>query len=213
MAFFGLFKSRSERDQEAKIRFRQGKARIQRFVQQSRQSAEHYWQLARRAHKLGDVDQLRQLAGNFFRARESINRWERFLVKMDALEMRRNEVEATADFVRSMNALTSVILRGSSPTEISKMQLDVERAIAKAEEQEELMAHAMDAAGSGILSTEELTDETLDRLMRGVDLNLTDGESPVDNSFETAMASYMPEKPPETRPAANPETAPYASSH
>jgi len=194
MAFFGLFKSRDERDQDAKIRFRQGKTRIQRFVQQGKSSAERYWQLARQAYRLGDKAQLRQYAASFFRARESVNRWERFLLKMDALEMRRNEVEATSEFVRSMNALTTVIFRNSSPSEIARMQLDVERALEKAEQQEELMNHAMDVTGNGILSTDDLTDESLEQLMRGYDKNVGLNDLSSDENFERAMQGLKLEK-------------------
>jgi hypothetical protein len=187
MAFFGLFQSREERDREAKLRFRQGKSRIQRFLQQAQDSAERYWQLARQAYRLGDQEQLRQLAANFYRTRESINRWERFLLKMDALEMRRNEVEATGDFVRGMNALTATILRGSTPEEVSRMQLDVERAIAKAEQQEELLTSAMDSAGNGILSTTDLTDEALDQFLQGIDKHARQAEMTETPGFLQAM--------------------------
>ena len=109
MVFFGLFKSRAGRDREAKIRFRQGKSRVQRFVKQAQQSADNYWRLARRAYSLGDDDQFRQLAVHYLRTRESINRWERYLVKLDSLDMRQNEVEATGEFLRSINALTGTL--------------------------------------------------------------------------------------------------------
>lgn len=188
MAFFGLFKSAVARDQEARLRFRQGKARIQRFVQQSRQSAERYWQLAQQAYRLADMEQLRSLALQFYRARDSVNRWERFLLKMEALEMRRNEVEATGDFVRNMHSLTSSILRNSSATEIATMQLEVEQAIAKAEEQTELLTEVMDVSGQKILSSESLTEESLEQLLKGiVPASNAEGRSS-DQGFEELMA-------------------------
>ncbi len=193
MAFFGLFKTHAERDREAKIRFRQGKSRIQRYVQQGQLSADRYWQLARQAYKLGDNDQLRQLAANFFRARESINRWERFLLKMDALEMRRNEVEATGDFVRSMNALTSTILRSSSPAEIAKMQIEVEQALAKADEQAEHITLVMEATGNGILSTGELTQESLEQFLKGIDVSEQARDTASADTFESVFAGLEEE--------------------
>lgn len=165
MTFFGLFKSKAERDREAKIKFRQGKNRIQRFLQQAQQSAENYWRLAKQAYHLDDQDQFRQLAVNYLRCRESINRWERYLVKMDSLEMRRNEVEATGDFLRSMNALTGTILRGASPESIARMQLDVEKALTKSEEQEEMLSVAMESAGTSLTNSSELDDQLLDQLV------------------------------------------------
>ena len=166
MAFFGLFQTREQRENRAKIRFRQGKSRIQRFLGQARQSAERYWQLAKQAQKLGDTEQVRQLAANFFRARDNITRWERFLLKMDALEMRRTEVEATGEFLKGMNALSSSILAAASPEEIAKMQADVERAVLVAEQQQEAMTLTMDATGSGLLSTDQLSDDAWDHFQK-----------------------------------------------
>jgi division protein CdvB (Snf7/Vps24/ESCRT-III family) len=188
MAFFGLFKSSAAREHEARLRFRQGKARIQRFVQQSRQSAERYWQLAQQAHRLADMEQLRSLAQQFYRARDSVNRWERFLLKMEALEMRRNEVEATGDFVRNMHSLTSSILRSSSAAEIATMQLEVEKAIAKAEEQTELLTEVMDVSGQKILSSEALSEESLEQLLKGIVPQALAGERASNEGFEAVMA-------------------------
>ncbi len=167
MVFFNLFKSQAERDREAKIKFRQGKARIQRFLQQAQQAAENYWRLAKQAYQLGDQDQFKQLAANYLRIRESINRWERYVVKLDSLEMRWNEVEATGEFLKSMNALTGSILRGANPTEIARMQFDVEKALAKSETQEELLSLAMEAAGTTLTSTSDLNDAVLNQLVAG----------------------------------------------
>lgn len=167
MVFFGLFKSRAERDREAKIKFRQGKARIQRFLQQAQQAGDNYWRLAKQAYQLGDQEQFKQLGANYLRIRESINRWERYIVKLDSLEMLRNEVEATGEFLKSMNALTGTILRGASPAEIARMQVDVEKALEKSEAQEEMLNLAMEAAGTTLTSTSDLNDNVLNQLIAG----------------------------------------------
>ena len=167
MVFFGLFKSQAERDRDAKIKFRQGKSRIQRFLQQAQQAGDNYWRLAKQAYQLGDQEQFKQLGGNYLRIRESINRWERYIVKLDSLEMRRNEVEATGEFLKSMNALTGTILRGASPTEIARMQADVEKAVEKSEAQEEMLNLAMEAAGTTLTSSSDLNDTVLSQLVAG----------------------------------------------
>ena len=167
MVFFGLFKSRAERDREAKIKFRQGKARIQRFLEQAQQAGDNYWRLAKQAYQLGDQEQFKQLAANYLRIRESINRWERYVVKLDSLEMRRNEVEATGEFLKSMNALTGTILRGASPAEIARMQLDIEKALEKSESQEAMLNLAMEAAGTTLTSASDLNDTVLNQLVAG----------------------------------------------
>jgi hypothetical protein len=167
MSFFTLFKSRQTRELEARLRFRQGKTRINRFLQQSRQSADKYWNLCRQSYQLGDNEQFRQLAAHYLRTRHTINRWERFLVKLEALEMRRDEVAATGDFLVSIESLTQSILRGAGPEEITRLQADLERAIEKSKAQEEMLDMAMEAAGSSLLASELHEPEAVAEMQQG----------------------------------------------
>ena len=152
--FQSLFKKKSVRDLEAKLRFRRGKTRIQKYVREARKSSDRYRTLARDAQRLGDVDQFRLIGSHFLRLRHTITRWERFLVKLEALELRRDEVGATRDFLQSIDALTTSINRGASPDEIARMQGDIERAIDKSHAQEEMLDLAMEAACSPMFDAE-----------------------------------------------------------
>lgn len=164
MAFFGLFKSSEEREMEAQFKFRQGKSRINRFVQQSQKAADRYWRLAKQSYKLGDQEQFRQLATGYVRARESINRWERYLIKLDALELRRNEVSSTGEFLKSVDAMTGTILRGAKPEDIARMQMDLEKAMHKTEALEQTLDIAMEAAGDSLTGAPELNDDVLKQI-------------------------------------------------
>ena len=111
MFSLNLFKSRETREMEARLRLRRGKSRIQRFVQQSRRSADKYWELSRQSYQLGDREQFQQLAGHYLQARNSINRWERFLVKLESLEMRRELLGDSHPWVAvSLTALARLYL-------------------------------------------------------------------------------------------------------
>ena len=145
-----LFQKKSVREMESKLRFRRGKARIQKYVQEARRSAERYRQLASDAYRLGDTEQFRLIGSHYLRLRHTITRWERFLVKLEALELRRNEVSATKDFLVSIDALTTSINRGASVEEISRMQGEIEQAIEKSRAQEEMLDVAMEAAGGSM---------------------------------------------------------------
>jgi len=169
MAFFGMFKSKEEREMEAQIKFRQGKSRIQRFVAQSRKGAQRYWELAKQAYKLGDAEQFKQLAAGYVKTRDSINRWERYMVKLDALELRRNDVAATGEFMKSIAAMTGSIMQGASPEEIAKMQMDLEKAVHKTEALEQTLDMAMEATGDQITGAGELSDDVLSQITTGME--------------------------------------------
>lgn len=168
MALLGLFKSREQREMESLLRFRQGKSRINRFVQQAQTAGQHYWALARKAYQLGDEEQFRQLATGYVRTRESINRWERYLIKLDSLELRRNDVASTGEFLKSIDAMTGSILQGARPEEIARMQMDLEKAMLKTDALEQTLDIAMEAAGDSLTGSPELNDDVLQQIGVGM---------------------------------------------
>ena len=144
MAFFGLFKTRAERDSELKTRVRQGTLRIRKFVSQLTRQGEEYAVLARRASELDDQSQFRKLGCGYLKCRETINRWERYLVSLRALELQKNEAEATREFLASMNALTSAILTGVRPEDVAHMTAEMEQAQDRSEQLEDALAGALE---------------------------------------------------------------------
>ncbi len=194
MTFFGIFRTNQDKELESKLRFRQSRHRIQRFVQLLGQTADQYWQLSRQSYRLGDNEQFRQLAGGYLRARDTINRWERYLVKLEAVAMRRGEVEATTEFLKGMHALTGSILRGATPQDIQNMQLDMERALAKSEQQEDQLRLMMDEAGSRITGTDSFDDRVLEELAAGMSLSDTPATAAKsDANFEANFSAAMRE--------------------
>ncbi len=161
MAFFGLFKSRQEREAELKTRVRQGTMRIQKFVSQLSKQAEHYSALARRAYDLDDQEQFRQLATGYLKSLETINRWERYMVKLKALELRRHESEATHEFLSSMNALTSSILHGVKPEDVAALSADMDAAMERSDELSESLADALEDSVNHVDRTDSLQPEFL----------------------------------------------------
>ena len=157
MAIFGFFRTRAERDAELKARVRQGTLKINRFVQQLTRQADEYAALARRAWELDDEEQFRVLAGGYVKCLETVNRWERYVVRLKALELRRGESEATREFLCSMNALTASILNGVRPEQVAMLGTEMEAAIARSEELSESLATTIDGAAE-VVATGDLRD-------------------------------------------------------
>lgn len=160
----GLFKSRQQRELEAKVQIRQGMARIQRFVKNAKKHQQRYWELGKQALRLGDKEQFEQLAGAFIRTREHANRWERYLLQLETLNVRREEVGATGDFIKSISAMTNSILRGATPQQVVEMQTKMEKAVAKSEALEEVLSVAMEASAGSVYGTDELDESKLTEL-------------------------------------------------
>ncbi len=164
MAFFDLFKSKQQRELESEIAVRKSRAKIQRFIRHARDVQKRYWELGKQALRLGDRQQFAQLAAAFTRAREVANQWERYLLQLETLSVRRQEVAATGEFIKGITAVTRSILRGASPDQIAAMQAKMEQAVAKAEALGELLSVAMETSADTVFGTGEIDQRNLEEL-------------------------------------------------
>lgn len=156
-----LFKSARQRELEAETQFRRGKGRIRRFIHNAKRVRKRYWDLGKEALRLGDEVQFAQLAGACARARDHVNRWERYLLQLETLGVRREEVAATGEFLKSISAMTASMLRGATPEQVAKMQLQMEEALSRSESLENMLSIAMEASSNSIFGSEEFDHEEL----------------------------------------------------
>jgi len=171
-----LFKSKKQRELEAEIQFRQGKSKIQRFIQQAKKVQKKYWSLGKEALRLGDNEQFNHLASAFLRARDQVNRWERYLLQLETLGVRRSEVAATGEFMRSIGAMSNSILRGASPEEVARMQGQMQKALMKSEALEEVLSVAMESSADAIFGDEGLDEEKLSEISSAMASEATSDE-------------------------------------
>ena len=164
MALFRFFLSREQREAELKQRVRQGTLRIGRFVQKLQKQADDYASLARRAWELDDQSQFRLLISGYLKCLDTINRWERYVVRLKALELQRGESDATREFLSSMNALTSSILTGVRPEDVALLGSEMEAAITRSEELSEALSETMEQATDVIASSDLQAVATLLKL-------------------------------------------------
>lgn len=159
---------RQSKEIKREMKFRRGKARINRYIQKSQEAKKKYWELGKKALKLGDRRQFQQLARAFQWTLEQINRWERYLIQLETVAARRDQVSATAEFMNSMKALSKSMLAGVSPEKIADMQVDLEKALAKAETLEETLDVVMDSSSDAIFASGELSEESIGEIEKAM---------------------------------------------
>ncbi len=159
MPLFG--KSKEAKEIEREVKFKQGLSRVRGFVDRSRASQRNLWGLGKRSLQLGDRKQFENIARAYLRMGETINRWERYMVSAETMAVQRGQVKATGDFLRSINALSESMLAGAKPEEIMKMQVELEKGLARAQTLDETLAVVMDASNESIFSSEGLSEESL----------------------------------------------------
>jgi len=161
----GFFERRRQtKDIEREIKFKQGLSKVRNYVQKSHSAQKRYWELGKRALKLGDRQQFENIAKAYIRTGEMITRWERFLVAMETVSLQRDQVKVTGEFATSMSALSSSMMAGASPKDITKMQMDLEMALTKAHTLDETLSAVMDATSDSIFVSDGLSDESLEQV-------------------------------------------------
>jgi len=183
-----LFKSKKQRDMEAEIKFRRGLAKINRYIGECKKYQDKYWKLGKEALRLGDQKQFKQLASSYLRLRDQVARWQRYLIQMETLGLRRNEVTATGDFLESINALTGSMLRGASPEQVANMQMNIEKAMEKSEALDQTLSIAMEATSDSIFSTENLDESHVLEIAETMKKEaLSDEESSLDKEISQSL--------------------------
>lgn len=156
-----LEQRRQEKEIQREVRFKQGLSKVRAYVQKCQQAQKRYWELGKRALKLGDRQQFENIVKAYLRTGEMANRWERYLVAMETVSIQRDQVKATGVFAQSMRALSDSMMAGAKPQDIAKMQMELERALTKAETLDETLGAIMDATSDTIFSAEGLSEESL----------------------------------------------------
>lgn len=155
---------RQAKEIEREVKFKQGLSRVRNYVQKCNRAQKKYWQLGKRALKLGDRQQFENVAKAYLRTGEMINRWERFLVAMETVSLQRDQVRVTGEFAKSMGALSTSMMAGASPQDITRMQMDLERALVKAHTLDETLSAVMDVTSDTIFTSEGLSEESLQQV-------------------------------------------------
>ncbi len=161
----GFFDNRRQsKEIEREVKFKQGLAKVRNYVQKSKQAQKKYWQLGKRSLQLGDKQQFENIIKAYLRAGEMANRWERYLVAMETVSLQRDQVKVTGEFASSMNAMSASMMAGANPEDITKMQVELEHALTKAQTLDETLSAVMDVTSDTIFSGEGLSDEAMQQI-------------------------------------------------
>lgn len=164
-----LFEGRRQtREIQRELQFRKGKARVNSYIQKCQQNRKKYWELGKKALRLGDKRQFQQIARAYQWTLEQVNRWERYLLQLETVSARKDQVKATGAFIGSMKAMSKTMMAGASPREIAKMQVNLEKALTRAETLDETLSLVMDASSETIFTSDELSEEKIGEIEKAM---------------------------------------------
>lgn len=153
-----------EKEMEREIKIRRGKASIRRHIHSQQAMQQRLWKLGKKALRLGDEAQFRRIGTLYLKAREDVNRWERYLLTFETLEARHGQAKATESFLEALKAVNESLLEASSPQAIARMQQDLAEGLARAETLEDRMAVMLELTDEALLSGESVPTGDLSEL-------------------------------------------------
>jgi len=166
----GLFKSKEERRIERDMKIRQGIRRIEKSIAEQTKFQDEFVKNARQARQIGDM-QSYQFIRNSLKKTATIKKLlERQLLAVKNALLIKRQAEASADFAGAMKIMASEVGRMYGEADLTKTQLEWEKALAQSQSMEERMAMFLDGMEQGAAmdvsqAAEAITDDEIDRLL------------------------------------------------
>jgi hypothetical protein len=149
---------RAEREIDRDVQLRTGKARIRRHINHQNEMVGQLTALAKRALALNDEPRFRQVGRQLLWTKQDIQRWEKYLLSLEILQARRDQVKASVDLIQSVKSMSESLIDLAGPQNVAELQQDLEQGLARAaslEERLDVMMDMMDETLSGDLRVDE----------------------------------------------------------
>ena len=119
--------------------------------------------LAKRAISLNDDANFKKIGRQIIWTKNDIQRWERYMLSLEMLEARYDQVRASVELLTAVKSMTDSLSDAAAPEKIGELQSNLEQGLAKAanlEQQMGMMMELMDntLAGDMKVDSSELSD-------------------------------------------------------
>jgi hypothetical protein len=167
----GLFKSKEERKIDREMKIKAGMRSIEKSIRQQEKFASDFVKNAQHAKKIGDEGQY-QFIRNALKKTATVKRMlERQLLSIKNAMLIQQQAAASQDFAQSMSIMAQEIGRVFGEMDLTKTQVQWEKAVAQAGSMEERMEVFLDsmeqsaASGTTTSSKELVSDDEIDRMI------------------------------------------------
>jgi len=169
----GLFKSKEERRIEREMKIRSGLRSIEKSIRQQQKFSEDFIKNAQQARKIGDEQQYQFIRSALKKTATVKKMLERQLLAMKNAMLIQQQAQASQQFAESMQVMAVQITQVFAELDLTKTQVDWEKALSQAGTIEERMDVFLDSmeqsAISGATSTsaksELVSDDEIDRMI------------------------------------------------
>jgi len=143
-----LFKSSEERRIEREIKIRQGIRRIEKSIIEQNKFTEEFIRNAQRARQIGDQNQYAFIRNSLKKTAAIRRMLERQLLAVKNALLIKRQAEASTDFATAMSTMAKEISRMFGEVDLSRTQMDWEKALLQSQSMEERMSVFLDSVES-----------------------------------------------------------------
>jgi hypothetical protein len=166
----GLFKSKEERRIERDMKIRQGIRRIEKSIAEQNKFQDEFVKNARHARQIGDTQSYQFIRSSLKKTATIKKLLERQLLAVKNALLIKRQAEAATDFAGAMKIMAAEVGRMYGEADLTKTQLEWEKALAQSQSMEERMAMFLDGMEQGAAvdvsqAAEAISDDEIDRLI------------------------------------------------
>jgi hypothetical protein len=154
-----LFKSKATKEMERDIEFRRGVQKVKSFIKKNQNIRKRYWTAGKKALQMDDQERFARYAKGYLLCGQQIRRWEKYRLDLEMLEVRKDQAKTSNSFLKSLKAVSKSTLAQSAPGDLAKLQVEMDRALARGESLEESLAVVMEMSGESVFALHESPDE------------------------------------------------------
>ncbi len=180
---------RQQKDEyERDFQVRQGKKRIQRYIDQQKQTEQKLWALGKQALKLGDDAQFQMIGKQIIWAQNDVNRWQRYLLSLETLEVRRDQARMTGDFMQSLKAMSESLLVGINSESLVDIEKNIDAGLTRVKDLEERMDMFMEMAEYTFIDIDRADRHKLNEMQANM---RREAEMDEANTFDVQIAAGL----------------------
>jgi hypothetical protein len=186
MDFLERRKQRKEFERRAEAK--QGKRQIARHVETQKKRLRQYWELAKRAYRLGDRPTFTKIAKAIAATRQDVNRWERLMVTFELFEAQRDQARAGSEFMHAFDAMAKSMVISADPADMARIMAQADMALARADQMEDRLDDMMDMTDDTLAGLDEAHEGELAEIMSALQ---TEAEQETEPGFDQEIESVM----------------------
>ena len=179
-----VFRSNEEKEIEEEIKrdtvVRKGKARIQNHINHQNEMAGKLKILAKKALSLNDNSRFTLIGKQYIKTKLDIQRWEKYLLSLEVLEAKRDQVSASINLIQSVKTMSESLGDIVGDQKIGELQVELETGLARASNLDERIDVMMEILDSSLSYDIEIDQSLMDDFKSSIIEEISTEE---DNTF------------------------------